>query len=334
MEDPTRRTVLRGAMISLAATASPYAIAQPAAPPFRLAFVHSAVPAAELNEQIGPGWVRRFFETLRKLGLVEGRNLTVERFSAEGDSERFAGLVQKVVAGKPDIIVTNLNPLIALFKTATSTIPIVAIAASPVESGLVASLSRPGGNITGVSIDAGREIYPKYLQIIKETIPALSRLAILTTTDTWQEILPATAQQLNVTLLGIKLSHVGPAQLRQSFEDMARQNAQAIWVSPAGDFLAHRTLLCELANRYRLPSLYPFRDYVEAGGLMAYAPDLGELAQRMADDVQKILSGARAGDLPMYQSSRFELIVNQKAARQIGFSFPPILLARAEEVIE
>ena len=332
MDDLTRRTVLHGVMVSLAATASRQAAAQPAAP--RLAFVHSAIPVAELTEQTGPLWVRRFFETLRKLGLVEGRTLTVERFSAGGDSERFAGLVQKVVAGKPDVIVTNLNALIALFKTATSTIPIVGIAANPVETGLVASLSRPGGNVTGVSVDAGREIYPKQLQIIKEAIPSLSKLAILTTTDNWRQLLSTAAQQLNMTLFAIKLPQVGAGQLRQGFEDMARQGAQAVLVTPAGDFLAHRALLCELAARHRLPSLYPFREFVEAGGLMAYGPDLGELAQRMADNVQKILSGARAGDLPMYLPSRFELIINQKAAHQIGLSLPPVLLARAEEVIE
>src|SRR5262249_4529779 len=153
-------------------------------------------------------------------------------------------------------IVANLNALIALFKTATSTIPIVAIAGDPVGSGLVASLSRPGGNITGVSVDAGREIYPKYAQILKDAVPSLSRLAILSNTDSLEKLLAETAQQLNLTFIGIKLSQISADHLRQGFDDMGRQHAQAILVGAAGDFLTYRRLICDLAAQQHLPSLY------------------------------------------------------------------------------
>lgn len=334
MDVLNRRTVLGGGTLSIAAAAALPATAQPATRTFRLAFVHSGFPVAELTEQTGPYWVRRFFEALRKSGLVEGRNLAVERFSAEGDSERFAGLVEKVVATKPDVILTNLNPLIALFKAATSTIPIVAIAADPVGAGLVSSLSRPGGNITGVTIEAGMEIYLKHLQILKEAVPSLSRLAILATTDFLERTLASTARQFNMTLLGIRLVQVSAEHLRQSFEDMARQKTQAILVSGAGEFVAHRALICELANRHHLPGLYPYRDYVDAGGLMAYAPDLGELAQRMADDVRQILNGAKPGEIPIYQPGKLQLIINLKTAKALSLEMPSTLLARADEVIE
>jgi ABC-type uncharacterized transport system substrate-binding protein len=135
-----------------------------------------------------------------------------------------------------------------------------------------------------------------------------------------------------VTLLSVKLAQVSEERLSQSFKDMVQQRAEGILVGAAGDFLAYHVLICGLATEHRLPSLYPYRDYIDAGGLMAYAPDLGELAQRMAEDVRQILGGARAGDLPIYQSSRFELIINQKVAREVGLTLPPLLLARADEL--
>jgi putative tryptophan/tyrosine transport system substrate-binding protein len=145
----------------------------------RLAFVHSGIPADKLTESAGPFWVRRVYQTLRELGDVEGQNLIIERFSADGRSERFASLVAEVVSRKPDVIIVNLNTLAKMFMVATSTIPLVAILSDPIATGLLTSLAHPGGNLTGVSINAGLEIYGKRLQIIKEAMPKVAKVAAL-----------------------------------------------------------------------------------------------------------------------------------------------------------
>jgi putative tryptophan/tyrosine transport system substrate-binding protein len=304
----------------------------------RLAFVHSGIPADKLNKTDGPFWVRRFFETLERLGHSEGGNLVVERYSAEGHSDRFAALTAEAVSRKPDVIVSNLNPLIKTFLAATATIPIVGITSDPVASGLIASLARPGGNLTGVSVEAGTEIIAKRLQIMKEAIPSAAKVAYLLSNsrpdgvdgDSYHEA----AQRLGIVLTERFLSQVDEAQLRQNFAEMAEARTDAILVDGSGSFLAFRALLAELAANSRIPVVYPYRDYVEQGGLMAFAPDLGELAERMASDVHKIFEGAKAADIPFYLPSKFQLLINLKAANAIGIEIPPTLVARADEVIE
>jgi putative tryptophan/tyrosine transport system substrate-binding protein len=171
-------------LVGGAVTAWPLvARAQPAGKPHRMAFVHSGIPADQLTETKGPFWVRRFYETLRGLGRIEGGNLVVERYSAEGRSERFASLAAEVVSRNPDVILVNLNSLAKTFAAATATIPIVAITGDPIAAGLVTSLAHPGGNLTGVSVDAGVEIVAKRLQILKEAIPKASKVAYLDSTN-------------------------------------------------------------------------------------------------------------------------------------------------------
>src|SRR5664279_4085000 len=191
----------------------------------RLAFVHSGIPADKLTATAGPFWVRRFFDTLDRLGHREGDNLVVERYSAEGHSDRFDALTAEVVGRKPDVIVSNLNPLIKIFLAATATIPIVGITSDPVASGLIASLARPGGNLTGVSVEAGTEIIAKRLQILKEAIPLAARVAYLLSNsrpdgvdgDSYREA----AQRLGIVLTESFLSQVDEAQLRRRFAEMA-----------------------------------------------------------------------------------------------------------------
>jgi putative ABC transport system substrate-binding protein len=304
----------------------------------RIAFVHSGIPADQLTETAGPFWVRRFFETLHRLGYVEGGNLVVERYSAEGRFDRFAALSAAVVSRNPDVIVMNLNALVNAFRAATATIPIVAIVEDPIRSGLVKSMARPGGNLTGVSVDAGFEVYGKELEILKEAIPSAAKVAYLASHERWEggpgQTLREAGQRLGITLIGISPPEVNDAQLRSSFADMAQQQLDAAIVGPEGNFLAHRALIVELGEKYRLPLMCPYRDYVELGGLMAYAPDLGELAQRMADDVRQILTGAKPGDIPFYQPTKFELIINLKTAEALGLTFPQSIFVRADEVIE
>jgi len=311
--------------------------AQQPAKQHRIAFVHSGIPADQLTVTAGPFWVRRFFETLRGLGDIEGGNLVVERYSAEGRSERFASLVAEVVSRNPDVIVSNLNGLVRAFTTATSTIPVVAITGDPIAAGLLTSLAHPGGNLTGVSVDAGVEIVTKRLQILKEAMPKGARVAYLLSNASDGRIESAyreAGQHLGIALTVNFLPEVDDAQLRRSFAEMAQQQFDAALVDEGGSFLAQRALIVELAGKYRLPVIYPYRDYVDLGGLMAYAPDLGELAGRLANDVHQILGGAKPGDIPYYQPNKFPLIINLKAAKALGLELPSTLVARADEVIE
>ncbi len=309
--------------------------AQSSRKPRRIAFVHSGIPADQLTEAAGPFWVRRFYETLRGLGDIEGGNLAVERYSAEGRSERFAALAAEVVSRNPEVIVTNLNDLAKAFMTATSTIPIAAITGDPLASGLITSLARPGGNMTGVSIDAGIAIFTKRLQILKEAMPRAARATYLLSNE-WrtESSYREAAQQMGIALTGNFLSEINDAELRRTFDEMAQQHMDAVLVDEGGSFLAHRALITELAGKYRLPVIYPYRDYVDLGGLMTYAPDLGELAERLANDVHQILGGAKPGDIPYYQPTKFLLIINLKAAKALGLDLPPTLILRADEVIE
>jgi putative ABC transport system substrate-binding protein len=311
--------------------------AQQPAKQHRIAFVHSGIPVDLLTETKGPFWIRRFYETLRGLGDTEGGNLVVERYSAEGRSERFASLAAEVVSRNPDVIVSNLNGLVKKFTAATATIPIVGITGDPIAAGLVASLAHPGGNLTGVSIDAGVEMVAKRLQILKEALPRAARVTYLLSNgwDHQTELAYREAgQHLGIALTGNFLPEVDDAQLRRAFAELAQTKPDAAMVDEGGSFLAYRALIAELAEKHRLPVLYPYRDYVDLGGLMTYAPDLGELAQRLASDVHQILGGTRPGDIPFYQPSKFLLIINLKAAKALGLDLPATLIAQADEVIE
>jgi putative tryptophan/tyrosine transport system substrate-binding protein len=320
------------------AAAWPLAVrAQQPAKQHRIAFVHSGIPADKLTETTGPFWVRRFHETLRGLGDTEGGNLVIERYSAEGRADRFAPLAAEVVSRNPDVIVSNLNDLVKTFMAATARIPIVAIIGDPIVGGLVTNLAHPGGNLTGVSINAGIEIYGKRLQILREAIPSVAKVAFLVS-GVWDagsgSSYREAGQHLGIVLTDKLLLEVSDVQLRSAFAELAQQQFDAIIVDEGGSFLAQRALIAELAAKHRLPVIYPYRDYVDLGGLMAYAPDLGELAQRMADDVHQILNGTKPGDIPFYQPSKFQLIINMKAVKALDLSLPPSLVTSADEVIE
>jgi putative ABC transport system substrate-binding protein len=303
----------------------------------RIAFVHSGIPADQLTETAGPFWVRRFYETLRGLGHTEGVNLVVERYSAEGRSDRFAALAAAVASSKPDIIVSNHNDLVKAFAAATGTIPIVAIVGDPIAEKLVTNLAHPGGNLTGVSNKAGNEILGKRLQILKEAIPLVIKVASLQSgpgDNSTGLAFREAGQHLGIALIVNFLPEVNDGQIRRAFAEITQQQLDAAIVDEGGSFLAHRALLVELAGKHRLPIIYPYRDYVDLGGLMAYAPELGELAQRLANDVHQILNGAKPGDIPFYQPNKFQLSINLKAAKALGLELPPTLVARADEVIE
>lgn len=303
----------------------------------RIALVHSGIPADQLIETGGVLWVREFFQELRRLGYADGRNLVVERYSAEGHLDRLADLARTVVSRHPDAIVTH-GPLILPFKAATTTIPIVAIMGDPIREGLATNLARPPANITGVSVTAGYEKVGKELQILKEAVPSASKIAYLCShadwDGVWGETLRDFGQRLGIAVIGMPLEEATPAQFQRAFAQIAQQQLDAVFVSGAGEFLANRQLIVDLAASSRLPGMYPYHDFVEAGGLMAYAADLGGLARQLANQVRQVLGGTKPSDIPFYQPVAFKLTVNLKAAKAQGLTVPQLLLERADEVIE
>jgi putative ABC transport system substrate-binding protein len=326
-------------LLGSAAAAWPLAAhAQQAVTQRRIAIFHPAIPTTLLTETGGGSAWRAFFAELRRLGYVEGQNLIIERYSAEGHHERYADLAREIVARNPDVIVTGTNPVVITFKAATSTIPVVAFMLDPLHAGLVTSLGRPGGNLTGITLDAGNEIWGKRLQILKETIPSTTKAAFLGMREGWEgpsgQALRDAGERLGISLAFMFPQQGTPSEIQRIFAVMEQQRPDAVLVSGEGDLYAHRQLIAELAEKKRLPAICPYRDYVEAGGLIAYAVDLAELLRRMADDVHQILKGAKPGDIPIYQATKFELLINLKTAKTLGLDVPPSLLARADEVIE
>jgi len=309
--------------------------AQEPAKPHRIAII-AAGPVARIHDpSVRP--FRAFFEELRRLGDIEGQNLTVDAYSGGGQPEGYADLARKVVNQNPDLIVASTDPIARAVRAAADTIPIVWIGGDPIQAGFATSLARPGGNITGVTVYAGTEIWGKRLQILKEAVPSASKAAYLTTRISQaaegQQLLEA-GRRLQMSVIELPLEESTPTAIQRAFAKIAQQQSDAIVVNSIGILLPHRQLIVELVEKSRLPAIYPWRDYVEAGGLMAYASDDRELWRRMADDVHQILNGAKPGDIPIYQPTKFDLVINLKAAKALGLTIPPILLATADEVIE
>jgi putative tryptophan/tyrosine transport system substrate-binding protein len=327
------------ALVGGTAAAWPLAArAQKSATQQRIAIFHPAIPTTLLTETGGGSAWRAFFSELRRLGYDEGDNLIIERYSAEGHHERYADLAREIVTRKPDVIVTGTNPVVIVFKAATSTIPVVAFMIDPLQARLVTSLSRPGGNLTGITLDAGIENWGKRLQLLKEAIPSATKVAFLGMRDGWEgssgQVLRDVGAQMGISLAFTLPQEGNPSELERIFAAMEQQRPDAVLVSGEGDLYAHRQLIAELAEKKRLPMMCPYRDYVEAGALMGYAVDLAELLKRMADDVNQILKGAKPGDIPIYQPTKFQLLINVKTAKALALTIPPALLARADQVIE
>ena len=307
----------------------------------RIAFVHSSIPADQLIESAGTRvrWVRQFFRELRRLGDFEGvgGNLIVQRYSGEGHSQSHTDLARRVVTDGPDVIVT-VAPLIPAFQAATQTLPIAGFVGDPIALGFADNLARPGGNITGVSIDAGVEVYGKQMQILKEVIPSAGKVGYLATERVWKSPIAQAArdasQQLGMSLIGMVLPEVTTAELARAFQDTETRPVYAIAVSPSGELIGSIENIIQLVTARRLPAMYAYREYAEAGGLMAYAPELAGPARHLASQVHQILNGMKPGEMPIFQATKFELVLNQQAARSLGINFPQALLARADEVIE
>jgi putative tryptophan/tyrosine transport system substrate-binding protein len=330
-----RREFLAGVLLFAAAQPSR---AQPRATPLRIAIFHPAIPVALLTETGGGSAWRAFFGELRRLGYIEGQNLLIERYSAEGHHERYTDIAREIVARNPDLIVTGPNPVVVAFRAASSAIPVVAFMVDPLEAGLVTSLARPGGNLTGITLDAGVEIWAKRLELLKEAIPSTAKAVFLGMREGWEgsfgQVLQDAGSRLGIALTSMLPQTGTPAEIERVFAAIAEQRPDAVLVSGEGDLYANRRLIAELAEKNRLPTMCPYRDYVDAGGLMAYTVDLAELLRRMAGDVHQILNGAKPGDIPIYQPTKFELMINLKTAKALGLTLPSALLSRADEMID
>jgi putative ABC transport system substrate-binding protein len=303
---------------------------------YRLAIVVPSGPVSDLTET---GRLRPLFQELRRLGYVEGQNLTIKRRSAEERPERIPELIREVVALKPDLIFTTSGRVLQQIKAATSTIPAVGTSSDPVGSGLAASLARPGGNVTGIAVDTGIEIFGKRFEMLRELVPGATKVAFLTPRHGWESIFGAAAKEeagrTGLALVGPPLdSPINEAEYRRVFATMVEQRPDALLVSDYNENMIHRPLIADLAREHRLPALYPFREYVDVGGMAAYGPDWADLDRRLAATIDTILRGGKPSDIPFYQPTRFELIINLKSARDIGLDLPPSLLATADEVIE
>ena len=285
-----------------------------------------------------PPLLDAFRQGLRELGWVEGQNIIIDYRYAEGRLDRLPDLAAELVRLKVDIIVSVGTQGVTAAKNATETIPIVMIGVrDPVGIGLIASLARPGGNVTGVSGSAGLEIVAKQLELLKQTVPEVRRVAILSNPDNAYHQLAIREVIVAARSLGVQLQLLearGPNEFDGAFAAMAKERVGALVVLSDVIFNNHRTRLADLAAKSRLPAAYGVRESVEAGGLMSYGPSFVDFYRRGATYVDKILKGAKPADLPVEQPTKFELVINLKAAKALGLEVPPLLIAQADELIE
>ncbi|MBI3031114.1 MAG: ABC transporter substrate-binding protein [Candidatus Rokubacteria bacterium] len=305
--------------------------AQPPGKAPRIGFLGNSTAALEAN-LVGP-----FRDGLRELGYVEGQNVLIEYRWAEGKYDRFPALIAELIALKVDVIVTAGTPATLAVKKATTSVPLIMIAVGdPVGTGIVASLNRPGGNITGLT-SISPELEGKRLELLREVVPKLSRVAVL-----WNPVSPfqviaekevrAAAQvlRMNVMSLGVRTLE----ELEDALAALARERPGALLVLADRLFLHNRARIMEFAAQHRLPGVHAYRELVEAGGLMSYGPSYGGMHRRAAYYVDKILKGAKPADLPVERPATFELVVNLKAAKALGLAMPQSVLLRATDVIQ
>src|SRR6516165_9693891 len=288
------------------------------------------------NATFERGSTDAFVQQLRELGWIENRTLAIEYRWAEGREARFAEIAEEFVRLKVDVIFTYATPSSIAAKRATAVIPIVfAAAGDPVGSGLVASLARPGGNITGLSIQQ-TDLASKRLEILRELLPGLRTLAILVDTGAPNAVLESGEVQIAAHTLGLDMvtSEVRRVEDIAPAFDALKGRAEALYVCSSPLLTTNRIRVNNLALGMRVPTMYGFRDYIEAGGLVSYGPNLPSLFRRAADYVDKILRGAKPGDLPVEQPTKFDFIINLTTAKILGLEVPPSLVARADEVIE
>ena len=327
----TRRAFL-GTLAGGLLVAPRIANSQPAGKVYRLGYLSAG------SGTMSSPYAQAFRHGLRDLGWVEGQNIIIEYRSAEGQFDRLPALAAELVRLKVDVMVATPTPAALAAKSATGSISIVGVSlVDPVALGLISSLARPGGNVTGVSYSVGADIFGKDLELLREAVPRVRRVAVLSNPDGPSQ--PLTIQNITAAArsLGLQLLLVGargPGEFDSAFATMARERAEALFVVTDPTYIAHRARLVDLATRNRLPSMFTQRADAEAGGLISYGPSFIAMYQRGAYYVDKILKGAKPADLPVEQPTKFELAINLKTARALGLTLPAALIARADQVIE
>ena len=291
----------------------------------------------QTTRSVAGEWTAAFVQRLRELGWIDGHNVAIEYRWGEGRNERFAEIAAEFVRLKVDVIVTSGTSQVLAAKQATSVIPIVfATAGDPVGTGLVTSLARPGGNVTGLS-NQMLDLAGKQLELLREVVPNLRRLAIIGNIDNPIIVIEIGDVQAAARMLGLEVVTLEirrAEDIALAFEALVERRAQALYVSPDALVITNRARIHTLALGVRLPTMYASRDYVEAGGLMSYGPNYPNLFRRAAEYVDKILRGAKPGDIPVEQPTKFELVINLTAAKALGLTVPDKLLGIADEVIE
>ena len=326
----TRRIVLLALATLVVLGSPPSRAAEPLQRVVRLGFVGPG------SASTAPRGIAAFWERLRELGYIEGQNLITEARWAEGRYDRFPALMAEVIGRKVDVLITYGTPAAIAAKNATSTVPIVAVAmGEPLRTGLATNLARPGGNLTGLSLAWGEGVGSKWLELLQETVPRLTTVAVIANPDNPVEREVVKDLEGAAATLGLKLRIIGvrEAEALGLGLDQARRQAQALLVFGDALLLAHQRQITAFAAKHRLPAMYAIRDFADVGGLMAYAPSLAIQFLRAADFVDKILKGAKPGDMPIEQPTQFELVLNLKTARALGLTIPQSILMRADEVI-
>jgi putative ABC transport system substrate-binding protein len=328
-----KKKVIGLALGALLFALSVSAHAQPAGKIFRIGYLDSSTAAGSAV------LVKAFLQELSKLGWIEGKNVTIEYRFAEQKQERLPELAAELVRLKVDLIVLRGTPTTLVAKSATTTIPIVmAASADPVGTGLVASLARPGGNVTGFSA-LSVELNTKRLEILKDAVPKLLRVGLLVAPgagigrDLQLKELRAAAQALKLKLEEIE-TQLDAKGLERAFKTAKQKQLGAIMTTAATGYFAERKRIVELATKHRLPAIYFQKEFVDEGGLMSYGADFEDLFRKAAHYVDRILKGTKPADLPVQQATKFEFIISLKAAKQIGITLPYELLARANKVIQ
>jgi putative ABC transport system substrate-binding protein len=303
----------------------------------RIAIVHPTLPLKEMAATTD--WWAAFVSELSRLGHVEGANLIIDSYSGEGDTERLPELARRVVHSEPNVILAISLVMAQPLKDATVAIPIVALTGDPVAGGLAASVAHPGGNITGVVIDAGVEVWGKRVDLLRELLPKVATVAMPLQRHYWDIPLVKAIRQiahesgLLLTLLPLD-SPLSEAEYRRAFSALSSERTDALMVADAPEDTTYRGLIVQLIEELRLPAIYATRLCAEIGGLIEYSPDILSLIRHAAHQTDEILKGAKAADIPFYQETTFRLVVNLKTAKALGLTVPASLLARADEVIE
>ena len=328
-------------LIGYTATAWPLvALAQQPAKMKRMAMVHPSEPAATMVASNNNRFYGVFFAEVSRAGYTEGKNLVVERYSAGGQIDRFAPLAREVVDTRPDVIYAASSTAGLAFKAATTTIPIVCITSDPLAAGLTSNIARPGGNITGTSVDAGFETWGKRIGLLKEALPKLSNVFIIADTrDRWQGQFGSAVRQaakaanvvINAAVFDEKFDEAAYQRVFAAFE---QDRPDGLLLSDHGLHFSNGGTILGLAEKHRLPTMYAYKEYVQFGGLMSYGIDNEELSRLVGYQVGQVLNGTNPGDIPFNQVTHYELALNLKTAKSLGLEFPATLLGSADLVVE